>query len=147
MEKIDIIPYGEEWLAELIPMWRASFEAGVGIVDPHPVEEQRNYFLEQVLPCNQVLLALVGGQLAGFIAFSSESIDQLYVRPGYQRAGVGSRLLGLAKESAGGSLWLYTFARNTGARLFYEKQGFVVEARGHEPHWGLDDIRYRWTQT
>lgn len=142
---MEIVPYGEDWLAELIPMWRASFEAAVGIVDPHPVEEQRSYFLEQVLPHNQVLLALVTGQLAGFIAFSSDSVDQLYVRPGYQGSGIGSRLLALAKNNARGSLSLYTFARNGGARVFYEKQGFVIESRGYEPHWGLDDIRYRWT--
>jgi ribosomal protein S18 acetylase RimI-like enzyme len=142
---MEIVPYSEDWLAELIPMWRASFEAAVGVVDPHPVEEQRSYFLEQVLPHNQVVLALVKRQLAGFIAFSSESVDQLYVRAGYQGSGIGSRLLALAKNNAAGSLSLYTFARNSGARAFYEKQGFVIESRGHEPHWGLDDIRYRWT--
>ena len=24
--------------------------------------------------------------------------------------------------------------------------GFVVTARGHEPHWDLDDVRYEWAR-
>jgi hypothetical protein len=32
---------------ELVLMWRESFEHGVGITDPHPLEEQRNYLANQ----------------------------------------------------------------------------------------------------
>ena len=42
------------------------------------------------------------------------------------------------------TLWLFAFARNTGARAFYEKHDFKIIARGFEPNWHLDDIRYEW---
>lgn len=129
---------------ELILMWRASFEAGVGIVDPHPIAEQREYFLAEVLPRNEVRLAVLDDELVGFVAASTESIAQLYVAAGFQRRGIGAGLLAWAKAQSGGSLWLYTFARNAGARAFYERHGFVAVARGFEPTWRLDDIKYRW---
>ena len=125
-------------------MWRESFEAGVGIVDPHPIAEQVQYLEDTVLPQNAVTVAILDGALAGFAAANSESISQLYVRRGLQRAGIGTRLVDWAKAQSAGSLWLYTFARNAVARAFYEKHGFVIVARGFEPHWQLDDLRYEW---
>ncbi len=38
----------------------------------------------------------------------------------------------------------YAFARNAIARAFYEKHGFEIVARGFEPTWQLDDIKYEW---
>jgi ribosomal protein S18 acetylase RimI-like enzyme len=62
------------------------------------------------------------------------------------RAGIGSRLIEWAKGQSGGSLWLYTFACNAGAQAFYERHGFSIVARGHEPMWDLDDLRYEWLE-
>jgi hypothetical protein len=55
-----------------------------------------------------------------------------------------SRLLEWAKHQSGGSLWLHTFERNAGARAFYERYGFTIVARGFEPTWKLDDLKYEW---
>ena len=127
-------------------LWRASFEAGVGIIDPHPLAEKRQYFLSEVLPHNQVRFALSAGQLVGFLAASAESVAQLYVRVGFQRRGIGAQLLAWAKAQSDGSLWLYTFAQNHGARAFYERNGFIATAHGFEPTWQLDDVKYQWTR-
>jgi len=139
-----LVEYDARRIDELVPMWRASFEAGVGIVDPHPLSEQRDAFLTKVLQCNQVRLALVDDELVGFIAASVDSVAQLYVRVGFQRRGIGKQLLDWAKAQSSGSVWLYTFARNLGACRFYERNGFVAIARGFEPTWQLDDVKYRW---
>lgn len=137
--------YQDAWLDELVPMWRASFEFGVGIVDPHALAEQRQYFLDKVLPQHDVRVAVAGDVLVGFMAASKESVAQLHVRVGWHRQGIGTRLLEHAKHASSGSLWLYTFARNRVARAFYEQHGFVIEAEGFEPTWQLADVRYRWT--
>jgi GNAT superfamily N-acetyltransferase len=131
-------------LDELVAMWRASFEFGVGIVEPHPVAEQREYFLSQVLPHNEVRLALLANQVVGFVAASRQSVAQLYVRVGFHRRGIGTQLVTWAKQQSAGSLWLYTFSRNVGARAFYESQGFVPVSASFEPTRQLEDIKYEW---
>lgn len=141
-----IAEFDAQRLDELIPMWRASFEAGVGIVDPHPVSEQRQYFLNEVLPRNNVRFAFVANELVGFVAATAESVTQLYVRVGFQRRGVGTQLLAWAKENSNGALCLYTFTRNLGAQAFYERNGFVAIAHGFEPMWQLEDIKYQWVR-
>jgi ribosomal protein S18 acetylase RimI-like enzyme len=144
MSKVHIGEFRREYVEELVRMWRESFEFGVGVVDPHPIREQEQALLTEVVPNNTVRVAFLEGRMVGFIAASTESISQLYVRKGYDRRGIGSLLLQWAKEQSAGSLWLYTFERNAGARAFYEHHGFRIVARGHEPHWDLDDLKYEW---
>jgi GNAT superfamily N-acetyltransferase len=145
-DRAGLVDYDPARLDELVGMWRASFEAGVGIVDPHPLSEQRDAFLTKVLPQNEVRLAVIGDQLVGFVAAARESVAQLYVRVGFHRRGIGTLMLDWAKERSSGSLWLYTFARNLGACAFYERGGFVAIERGFEPFWKLDDVKYRWAR-
>lgn len=136
--------FDEADVDELLPMWRESFEFGVGILDPHPLAEQRAYFLSEVLSKHTVKVAVLDGRLVGFVAASSGSIAQLYVKVGSFRQGIGSQLLEWAKAQSEGSLWLFTFARNQRARRFYEHHGFRAVAFGFEPTWRLDDVRYQW---
>jgi len=129
---------------ELVRLWRASFEHGVGIVDPNPIDAQLAYFHEQVLTKHHVRLAWQDGTLVGFLAANQASVAQLHVRVGHHRRGIGSHLLGLAKRDSGGSLWLHTFQQNKVARRFYERHGFTAVEFGFEPTWQMPDVRYRW---
>jgi len=142
---VELVAYDSSYLNRLVILWREAFEFGVGITDPHPLSEQHEYFVSQVLPANRVTLALLESQLVGFVAASAESVSQLHVRVGYHRKGIGSALLALSKAGSTGSLWLYTFARNTRACRFYEKHGFVAVEHGFEPHWQLEDVKYSWS--
>jgi ribosomal protein S18 acetylase RimI-like enzyme len=144
IDKIALVDFDACHLGPLVAMWRASFESAVGVIAPNPVESWRQYFVDQVLPSHDVRIAMFENELVGFVASSSESIAQLYVRIGNQRRGVGTQLLDWAKERSGGSLWLYTFARNLGARAFYERRGFVPIAHGVEPLSQLEDVKYQW---
>lgn len=132
---------------ELVRMWRASFQEGVGIVDPHPISEQREYLLSMVVPNNTVIVATLESEIVGFLAASSQSIDQLYVHTDYHRNGIGAKLLGWAKAQSCGSLWLYTFECNRNAARFYEHHGFSLEERGFEEMWQLPDLKYVWSQS
>ena len=147
MNELALCDFRMDLLDELVVMWRQSFEDGVGIADPHPLQQQRDYFLSDVLPNHRVVLGFRGDRLVGFVAACSDSVAQLHVRVGYFRQGIGSRLLAWAQRQSNGSLWLYTFARNQRARQFYERRGFRAVAFGFEPTWQLDDVRYEWQGT
>ena len=144
LSAVKIVDFDSGRTDELVRLWRESFEFGVGVVDPHPISDQRDYFVNTVVAHNAVRMAVLDDQLVGFIAATKESIAHLYVRVGHHHRGIGTQLLAWAQAQSIGKLWLYAFARNATARAFYEKHGFVIVARGFEPTWQLDDIKYEW---
>jgi putative acetyltransferase len=131
---------------EVALLHRASFDARLPwLAGLHTPEEDRAFFRENVHSNSVVHGAFESEALLGFIALRADWIDQLYVAPGQQGRGIGSRLIALAKV-ASPVLQLWTFQRNAGARRFYEHHGFVaVETRdGSDNEEGEPDIRYRW---
>jgi hypothetical protein len=55
---MQIAEYEAKRARELVAVWRASFEHGVRITDPHPIEDQLNFFLREVVPNNKIRVAL-----------------------------------------------------------------------------------------
>ena len=101
---LEFVEYDGSYLESLVLLWRESFEFGVGITDPNPLSEQREFFVSQVLPSNRITLAILESQLIGFMATSAVSVSQLHVRVGYHRKGIGSALLALSKARSAGNL-------------------------------------------
>jgi GNAT superfamily N-acetyltransferase len=93
----------------------------------------------------EVWLAVDGDQIAGLLALRDNLIDQLFVRPGAQRQGVGRVLLAKAKERFPDGLRAYTFQKNSPARAFFEKHGFeIVRAGLSPPPENEPDLEYVW---
>lgn len=91
-----------------------------------------------------VTIAQGAGRVAGFIARDGAQIHALYVAEGFARRGLGRLLLSHAKEQAP-ALALRTLRDNTGARRFYNREGFVQSGvPGICTDTGLPDIPYAW---
>lgn len=125
---------------------RLYAEAGLPIeFEPdHPflVAEQARW--RQAAGLGHVFLAVdAEGRGIGFAALGwadgEPYLEQLSVRSGAMRRGLGRRLLRRAIDCAaqqdGTSLWLTTYGHLPFNRAFYEREGFVVVA---EPGWPPD---------
>ena len=143
---VRIADFQPQYTRRIVELWRRSFEHGVGITDPHPLDDQLAYFETTVLPANAVRVAFLGPDPVGFLASTPESVSHLYVAVPCIGRGIGTRLLDLAKAESSGSLWLHTFAQNAVARAFYERHGFVDAGHGFENMWKLEDVRYVWSR-
>ena len=76
-----------------------------------------------------VTVAEEDGRLLGFLALalSENRLDQLFISPSAQRAGVGRRLFGVAEQRMPEGFWLTTQPRNARACRFYERCGLVID--------------------
>jgi len=126
---------------------RASFDHALPtLTGLHTPEEDRWYFREHVFAACEVWGWFDKQDLVGIIAFREGWIDQLYILPSSQGAGIGTALLGIAKSRFPGfSLW--TFQRNTRARRFYERHGFTLvrETDGSGNAEKEADVLYQWS--
>jgi GNAT superfamily N-acetyltransferase len=108
----------------------------------HSEAEVRRWVAEILLPAGRswVLSQAPEGAVLGFLSDAPEEpdvgneggawIEQLYVHPAHTGQGLGTRLLRHALARLPRPLRLYTFEPNAGARRFYERHGFVLQARG-----------------
>jgi GNAT superfamily N-acetyltransferase len=118
-----------------------------GLREVHSEEHTRTWMREIVFPRHSVWLADMGGEIVGFAARDGAWLADLYIKPGWTGRGVGKKLLDVILAEAALTtpvLRLYTFARNAGARRFYERHGFVVVATGDGSgnEEGEPDVRY-----
>ncbi|OWV81413.1 acetyltransferase [Rhizobium sp. R634] len=115
------------------------------LLDVHTPEEEEQYWRMHLLPNCTILGAAIGNKLVGVIASGDGWIEQLYVLPDFQGIGIGSILLGCAKEEMD-EIRLWTFQRNIGARAFYERHGFSAEeeTNGIDNEEKEPDVLYHW---
>lgn len=118
-----------------------------GLRDPHTEAETRAWMRDTVFTRYSVRLAEARREIVGFAARDGAWLMQLYVKPGWTGRGIGTNLLREMLADAKFSspvLRLYTFARNEGARRFYERHGFTAVAFGDGGgnQEGEPDVRY-----
>ena len=118
-----------------------------GVREVYSEEHTRQWMREIVFPRHSVWLADIAGEIVGFAARDGAWLAHLYVKPGSTGRGIGKRLLDVILAEAAPVtpvLRLYTFARNAGARRFYERHGFVAVATGDGSgnEEGEPDVRY-----
>jgi GNAT superfamily N-acetyltransferase len=86
--------------------------------------EVRCWYAEKMQEWDWGQVACAGEAVVAFIAASGAHVDQLFVDPDHQRAGLGSILLNAMLERRLRPVTLWVFAGNRPARAFYEKFGF-----------------------
>jgi len=152
MIKVYIRPYRPSDFDAVTILWRISREKSLPEFQKahgHFFFEDQWYFLEHILPENQVWVAEEepgrGGHLA-FLAIKDDFIDHLYVHPDHWRKGIGEQMLEFARTLSPHRLWLYTLQVNLNARAFYRKNGFKAVAFGISPApESQPDVTYEWS--
>ncbi len=143
-----IRPYSNRDFDHLVRRWHETNLASYRYVEEHQghsLEDARTFFRNDVLIACQVWVAERSGQLLGLLALEAPWIRQFAVFPEFQRQGVGTALLKMAREHSPEELRLFTFRRNTAARAFYAKHGFASVAFGISPAPEFEpDVEYHW---
>lgn len=135
--------------AAIAEVWLRSRAAAVPAI-PAPVhtdDEVRHHFATVVVPSSEVWVVVEadGEDIVALLVLDGEELDHLYVDPEHQHRGIGTALIERAKIRRPTGLSLWTFQANTGARRFYERNGFIaVATTDGDNEEGAPDVRYRW---
>ena len=145
---IKIIPYDARYAHNTVTMWRESRQRALGIEEIHSFADHVHFLRTRLIQENHVYLAIDTGTdtVVGIMATDGHELNQLYIHIRFQRQGIGSQLLNIAKAHSSGALYAFVFEVNTRAQAFYEKHGFRIIGRGYENEENLPDLRYKWTK-
>ena len=114
----------------------------------HDPEEVEDFLRDTVLRRRACWVAENSAGICGFLALdiSDRLVSLLYLAADERGRGTGKALLDRAKRACPRGLGLWTFVANSGARRFYEREGFREVARTDgDNDEGLPDILFRWT--
>lgn len=139
-------------------VYLAAFKATYVFPLAHTDDQVRRWIAAGLVPTQETWLAVApeaddgpsapGARdtIVGLMALGETELDHLYLRPGWWRQGIGSRLVELAKERRPAGLSLYTFQVNGRARAFYERHGFIAVwfGDGSTNEERQPDVRYEW---
>lgn len=146
-QRLQLRPLRDGDVETVVALWRDTWHENMpGLRHPHAPGEWEQRFRDDVMKRCVVWVAQAEGQILGFVAVRLEDgyLDQLFVVQQFQRRGVGTLLLGKARELCPRGLSLHTLHRNTKARQFYEKHGFRPGRKGINVLNGQPNIEYRW---
>ena len=109
-------------------------------------EAEIHDFLARRLTRDAVWVAELDGAVAAYARFTRTWLDDLYVHPRHQGAGLGGALLDLVKSLLPDGFGLWVFETNEPARGFYAKHGLVETERtdGSANEERRPDIRMEW---
>jgi GNAT superfamily N-acetyltransferase len=85
------------------------------------------YLPEGQIANGQVIVAEIGGEIAGFAAVVGGELDGLFVEPDLWGQGIGRTLVDAATQEARRKGLALQVTANPRARPFYESCGFTVE--------------------
>ena len=133
---------------DTVSMWRQSKQKAIGQEESHSFENHVHFLNSILIEHNKIYIAIDvnNNKVAGILASNQDEINQLYIHIDYQRKGLGTKLLDIAKRNSSGRLTLLTFEVNRKAQQFYEKHGFKIIGRGNDNEENLNDIKYEWVK-
>ncbi|WP_110238666.1 GNAT family N-acetyltransferase [Nocardioides gilvus] len=81
--------------------------------------------LAEQMAQDETWVAEADGAVVGYVRFTEEWLDDIYVDPAWSRIGIGAALLDLVKSRIPGGFGLWVFEENAGARAFYARHGLL----------------------
>ena len=145
---ISLRPYRDEDVDAVVALWWESWHSiRPGLRHPHPLSHWRARWVDEILPRQDVAVAVDNGVVVGFAAADvpARVLSQIFVAPSRKRQGIGRRLFAWAQAAMPDGFTLHTLVDNVGSRAFYERHGLVAGKGEVNPANGLRTIEYRWT--
>ena len=136
------VPHDGPMMAEI---WHAGWRDGhLGFVPSELVAARDEASFHRRAPqrLDDTTVAVVEGEVAGFVMVVGDGVEQVYVAASHRGAGVADALMSEAERQVRAAghprAWLAVVAGNARARRFYERRGWRDEGPFDYPAAGDD---------
>ena len=143
-----IVPVDETNIAQAAQIHSASWQAShrafcsEAFIALHTPEHQRAY-IEAEMRKGAAFYLLIADRPTGVVSVNGGLIENLYVLPGEQNKGYGTRLLRFAVARCARTPTLFILDNNDGARRLYERFGFRLTGRANAIAENLSELELR----
>ncbi len=142
---IAIRPYREDDFDAVAGIWCDSWNAtAVGTTHPVALDYLRERLPQEIARGWSLHVATAGPTVVGFLALHGDILEQLFIAPGMQRRGIGTRFLNLAKAQAPKGFRLTTAVDNSQSCRFYAREGLRRGEVSVHRGFGHQIVRFDW---
>ena len=139
-----IRPYKKSDLEAVLSSWERATRLAHSFMTDEFIEQERKNVAEIYMPNTDTWVAVINGEVKGFIALMGNEVGALFLQPEYHGRGIGKALMNKAQELHG-DLEVVVAKENAIGRGFYSRYGFAhLEEIFHEPT-GQPMLRLRFT--
>jgi ribosomal protein S18 acetylase RimI-like enzyme len=131
---VTLRPGRAEDAADIAVIWQSGWRDGhLGLVPQQlvAVRTDESFRRRSSQRADEATVAVVGGEVAGFVLVVGDEVEQVYVASAHRGTGVAAVLLRSAEEQVAANghreAWLAVVAGNRRARAFYERAGWRDE--------------------
>lgn len=133
-----------EDFGRMADIWLEASVAAHGFIPREYWEANAEPMRTRYLPSAENYAYVEDGRAVGFISLNGEHIEALFVSPSCQGRGIGSALLGYAKNLCR-TLTLAVYKENSGAMRFYMDRGFSVVEERVDVQTNHPEIIMKWS--
>ena len=123
-----IEPVAPEDFHEVTEVWEASVRATHDFLKEEDIKYFKPLVLNEFLKAVALFCVREGSAITGFIGLSRDTIEMLFVHPGYRGMSIGKELVTFATKHRGAK-HVDVNEQNLQAIGFYRQMGFVVKGR------------------
>lgn len=141
---MQIRQYKNADLDAVLSAWETATRLAHSFMTDEFIEQERKNVAEVYMPNTDTWVAVVDGEVKGFIALMGNEVGAIFLQPEYHGKGIGKALMDKAQEIHG-DLEVVVAKENPIGRKFYSHYGFnFMEEVFHEPT-GQQMLRLKFT--
>jgi len=141
---LQIRAYNETDLAAVLDAWEVATRLAHTFMSDDFIASERENVAHIYLPNTDTWVAVVEGEVVGFIALMDSEVGAIFVQPRWHGLRVGKALMDKA-QSRHSNLEVEVFKENTIGRTFYANYGFKKIAQKWHEATAQQVLRLRYT--
>lgn len=140
---MEIRQYKNSDLEEVLASWEAATRLAHPFMTDEFIDQERTNIVEVYLPNTDTWVAVVDGNVKGFIALMGNEVGAIFLQPRLHGKGMGKALMDKAQDLHG-DLEVVVAEENSIGRKFYSRYGFKVLEGSFNEHLGRQVLRLKF---
>jgi putative acetyltransferase len=141
---VEIRQYSKTDLEAVLSSWERATRLAHSFMTDEFIDQERKNVADVYLPNTDTWVAVVNGEVQGFIALMGNEVGAIFLQPEYHGKGIGKALMDKA-QNLHGDIEVVVAKENPIGRKFYSQYGFkLLEEYYHEPT-GQQMLRLNFT--
>ena len=132
-------------IKKVVELWYETSVHAHDFISADYWKDNKKAMATEYLPNSETYLAIIGGDIVGFIAMADNYLAAIFVQTNMQGYGIGKKLLNYIKERRE-TIQLKVYKKNSKSVQFYKNQDFKILSENKEENTNEIECLMEWNK-